>query len=76
MTKHYLVFRYHGVSPEMIGPFDTDLARDVEAARWFREEMDEEDDLSALDILDDGTPNEWDYSGGFADDAREGVDDD
>ena len=72
MTKYYLIFRYHSVFPERLGPFDTALARDAEAARLFREEMDEDDDLSALDILDDGTPNEWDYSGGFADEAREG----
>jgi hypothetical protein len=76
MPKYFLIYRWHGISPEQIGPdsgFDTATARDAEATRWFREEMDEEDDLSALDIDDDGTPNTWDYSGEFADEAREGV---
>jgi hypothetical protein len=64
-NKFYVIEVFGGVEAEVIGPFDSDEARDEEARRVRAQGGDDEYSAFWLDVDEAGRPSVGSYSGGF-----------
>ena len=62
--KFYVLFVWGDVDPDLIGPFDTDEARDEEAKEKRYQEGDEHG-YYWMDVDEEGIPNVGSYTGSF-----------
>ena len=62
--KHYLLIMWGDVEPEVLGPFDSDEARDTKA-RELRLEIGDANGIFPVCVDKDNGLSVWAYSGGF-----------
>ena len=76
-SKYYVIKIWEDIEPENpIGPFDTEEQRDEKAKELFREDLNGEHGVFALDVRSDGSIEFGSYSGAFSEEAREEDEDD